>query len=977
MSIIIRLQNLPWSANALDIRQFFGGLQIPEGGVHIVGGELGDAFIAFSTDEDARQAFLRSDGTIKGIQIKLMLSSRTEMQRVIEQARTQSMSAFMLPSNNNLSVAPAPVPAAVPQMLPAAVPEIQKEASKNRNNDDVSEKKRDKRRSSRSKSRERRDRSRERRRRDRRSRSKSRERRRRGRSRSRGRSRDRSRKERTKSNERKVDKPRNSPPNQRDIKNANPTDIWNKPVQPMITPPTNHFPGDAPSILGSAPWGLDQSVKSNVATSLTTNLQARKMNGFQSLANPQQARDLLNSPMGNSWPAANPPSVRENFGRMDFSASDRNRRNFIGDEGMMRPGFQNDQRSRRDFNDFPPRLQREEGELRLGLNPRRSRFDENSGPNKGRFDNTECPPNACVSLKPFNDSYGDLRRFFGGLGINYKGIKIINDEFGIRTGVCFIQFRDEQTKLKALQMDGSSCSGQPVTIKSISDEVFDEAIDRYNPKMGNFHFQAENLERVRNTKKFLSNETEISDFVCLKVEGLPSVVKEQDILHIFSQHPLISLHLDIRPKGGTVAFVKFSSKEVAKMALKEQSHHVINGKTLQVKPCSDEEFKKFEEVTSVRQDEDMQEDQSVSEELISDCLSLAHLPVKSNDRDISDFFSDIGLIPAKIHLISDSAGFTGQAYCEFYTPEEAAKAVSKDNTMLGHNTVQVQLISRADMDGILNNSLPHPGLTPGETLALSTPLPLIQPSNTAESPSPRPVDDIVLETEENDHQEEAAEPDDDVQLVEDDPVKEGEPARLNFEAPKGLQDMPLRPRFNGPRKSRFNNVNNFNDNRGLNINSDFNDNDGFNDNDEFNNCGFNGPQMRGPFGQRDQQGRFNHLRNNVNPENGRPCFNLREGPPFPRRGLRLDMPEEEGDQDSMPGCTVYMDNVPYKAGTNEILDFFDGYGCTNNVSRRYNSNNTPSGEAKVTFYNPKDAFKAVRELHGQKIWNRTIFLRQE
>lgn len=47
MSVIIRLQNLPWSANALDIREFFKGLQIPEGGVHIVGGELGDAFIAF------------------------------------------------------------------------------------------------------------------------------------------------------------------------------------------------------------------------------------------------------------------------------------------------------------------------------------------------------------------------------------------------------------------------------------------------------------------------------------------------------------------------------------------------------------------------------------------------------------------------------------------------------------------------------------------------------------------------------------------------------------------------------------------------------------------------------------------------------------------------------------------------------------------------------------------------------------------
>lgn len=47
MSVIIRLQNLPWSANAADVRGFFRGLSIPDGGVHIVGGENGDAFIAF------------------------------------------------------------------------------------------------------------------------------------------------------------------------------------------------------------------------------------------------------------------------------------------------------------------------------------------------------------------------------------------------------------------------------------------------------------------------------------------------------------------------------------------------------------------------------------------------------------------------------------------------------------------------------------------------------------------------------------------------------------------------------------------------------------------------------------------------------------------------------------------------------------------------------------------------------------------
>ncbi|GIX80034.1 hypothetical protein CEXT_552471 [Caerostris extrusa] len=90
MSVIIRLQNLPWAASANDIRRYFEGLKIPEGGVHIVGGELGDVFIAFSTDEDARQAMLRDGGKIHEIQIKLFLSSRSEMTNVIEKTRQQS-----------------------------------------------------------------------------------------------------------------------------------------------------------------------------------------------------------------------------------------------------------------------------------------------------------------------------------------------------------------------------------------------------------------------------------------------------------------------------------------------------------------------------------------------------------------------------------------------------------------------------------------------------------------------------------------------------------------------------------------------------------------------------------------------------------------------------------------------------------------------------------------------------------------------
>lgn len=89
MSIIIKLQGLPLEATSVDVRRYFLGLTIPDGGVHIVGGDDGTVFIEFASDEDARQAMARGDGNIKNSTIKLLLSSRTEMQSVIEAARKQ------------------------------------------------------------------------------------------------------------------------------------------------------------------------------------------------------------------------------------------------------------------------------------------------------------------------------------------------------------------------------------------------------------------------------------------------------------------------------------------------------------------------------------------------------------------------------------------------------------------------------------------------------------------------------------------------------------------------------------------------------------------------------------------------------------------------------------------------------------------------------------------------------------------------
>lgn len=114
--VIIRLQNLPLEARSIDIRRFFEGLQIPDGGVHIIGGEKGEAFIAFQSDEDARLAMARDSMPLCNARIKLFLSSKTEMQNVIAAARNQQLSSA--------PQAVVPPPAAPKISLPTSIEQI-------------------------------------------------------------------------------------------------------------------------------------------------------------------------------------------------------------------------------------------------------------------------------------------------------------------------------------------------------------------------------------------------------------------------------------------------------------------------------------------------------------------------------------------------------------------------------------------------------------------------------------------------------------------------------------------------------------------------------------------------------------------------------------------------------------------------------------------------------------------------------------
>ncbi|XP_068425705.1 RNA binding motif protein 12Ba [Clinocottus analis] len=84
MTIILRLQGLDVKAGTKDIRTFFEGLHIPDGGVYIVGGRLREAFIAFTTERNAQLAMRYTDRFLKGSKVILQISSMAELEQKLK-----------------------------------------------------------------------------------------------------------------------------------------------------------------------------------------------------------------------------------------------------------------------------------------------------------------------------------------------------------------------------------------------------------------------------------------------------------------------------------------------------------------------------------------------------------------------------------------------------------------------------------------------------------------------------------------------------------------------------------------------------------------------------------------------------------------------------------------------------------------------------------------------------------------------------
>lgn len=105
MVVIIKMKGLPWEATARDIRNFYRGLDISEEDIHLApnpeGKASGYAFACFQKDDEARKAMHRNGKFVGKRYIELILSSQTEMDKILKEGVRMRRDDFVDKKNAN------------------------------------------------------------------------------------------------------------------------------------------------------------------------------------------------------------------------------------------------------------------------------------------------------------------------------------------------------------------------------------------------------------------------------------------------------------------------------------------------------------------------------------------------------------------------------------------------------------------------------------------------------------------------------------------------------------------------------------------------------------------------------------------------------------------------------------------------------------------------------------------------------------
>lgn len=583
----------------------------------------------------------------------------------------------------------------------------------------------------------------------------------------------------------------------------------------------------------------------------------------------------------------------------------------------------------------------------------------------------------CVKVTGVHNyvSYAEIRKFFAGLQICADGIKMINDHDGKRTGTVYIRFAWAGSVPKAIERSNSErMLRNTIQMHPLDDKEFTDAVDNFRPNNRNNHNRNQNQNRGGrdNRRDNSDNDSENDDVMCISdsndsgkvqipfttvlIEDLPPFTKEQDIMKMFSAYPLVHIVMAKRPKMFS-SYVKFHSADDARVAVNDTASHKISFKTVYLSACSEEEFETARKEFSGELDIDFGirspdtnnskdskrrgHNSSDHDDSLNDDNSQSH---DTSDGDNSVDQSTNNKVP-KLSLEGiPGVNLADPRVNRFNFPNTQGKA---DNKTSERQDPRLSSRNHSNGNSFNTNNSNDQNSDITNCILISNMEYRTTENEITEWLAKSNLASIRIQLLFNNRNQtngtcyvQFLTPTDAEKSISLDGTKfksrnvsiklvpfqvvQSELATLNSRMENNMRNNMLQ---NMAQNNMMNNMGNFANN--------------FGNNNMFPNGPM--PNARMNFQRRD---------NGNNGNNG-----------------------NNGPFNNMMGCVVALQNVPYKAKMNDILDFFSDFTLKpDNIIRRFNNDGLPTGDARVCFNSPIDARKAVEQKNNCRIMNRSVQL---
>ena len=494
----------------------------------------------------------------------------------------------------------------------------------------------------------------------------------------------------------------------------------------------------------------------------------------------------------------------------------------------------------------------------------------------------------CIRVENIDRSchYSAIRKFFGGLHIPNDGIKMLNDQMGNRRGEAVVRFARPDYTVVAVQKDNTTFNGSNVTVKPITDIEYNNEVDSYRPPRRTYNNAGNNDFNKRSIDNRDNRDNRDSD---------RSYNRNNDRFNRRDRN-----ERDDRSKHERRRPSRFN-----RSSDEDDNDNYDNQNETSEKKCSD----------SQDEDDDVMIISDSNDQESFTALMIEDLPPLTNEQDIIKIFSDFPLV--HIQLTKVHKNF--HAFVKFHNKEDAEAALqTKSNHRIGYKVVYVSKCSNEAYEKAMKEFNFEP-----------TEEDVNKIDDTNKATASKDGENQSTDTTEKQHGENTG----DVAKKESESESVQVPNN-NFVAPNNNSNIPSLIELN------FNN---------FDINSAMSSSVG----SGYQNTNSSDPRMRR------QQTNSQPSKNN----------------PFARQNdPRIANKENDDDDDDMPDESnfIFVGNMEYKTNKKDVLDWFSEVGLVPiNVHFIKDNRGRPAGECYCEFSNAAEATRALSK-NRYKLKSRVI-----